>query len=140
MTDADWKKVKYFKKYEFVCPCCKREEMSEELVFKLDLLRELVGKPLIVTSGFRCEKYNKKIGGAENSAHLRGWAVDIYCKSNILRFKILKYALLLGFQRIGIGKDFIHLDIDLSLPHPQIWLYPAKKKKRSEKKCQKKSK
>jgi len=130
MTEKDWEKVKYFKKIEFVCPCCGRCEMDKELIWKLDLLRELIGKPLIIESGFRCEKHNKEIGGADNSAHLRGKAADIRCTNSLLRYKILKYAFYIGFPRIGIAKKFIHVDIDRSLPHPRIWLYPAKKKKK----------
>jgi len=130
ITKTAWELVKYFKPEEFKCPCCGKCDMDATLVFMLDTLREFVDEPLVITSGFRCMKYNEEIGGKKNSAHLKGKAVDIYCVSQIKRYKILMYALLLGFQRIGIGKDFIHLDIDLSLPHPRIWLYPAKKKKK----------
>jgi len=133
MTEKDWEKVKYFKKIEFVCPCCGRCEMDKELIWKLDLLRELVGEPLIIESGYRCERHNKAVGGAPNSAHLRGKAVDIRCTNSLLRYKILNYAFYIRFIRIGIAKNFVHIDIDRSLPHPRIWLYPAKKKKRSKK-------
>jgi len=123
MTDKDWEKVKYFRKAEFACPCCGRCEMDKELIWKLDLLRELVGAPLIITSGFRCERHNKAVGGAPNSAHLRGKAADIACTDNLFRYKILKHAFYIGFPRIGIGKDYIHLDVDRSLPHPRVWVY-----------------
>ena len=123
MTDKDWEKVKYFRKAEFVCPCCGRCEMDKELIWKLDLLRELVDAPLIITSGFRCERHNKAVGGAPNSAHLRGKAADIACPDNLLRYKILKHAFYIGFPRIGIGKDYIHLDVDRSLPHPRVWVH-----------------
>ena len=43
----------------------------------LQPLRDKLGKPIIVTSGFRNNVVNKKIGGAENSQHTRGQAVDI---------------------------------------------------------------
>lgn len=123
MTDTDWAKVKYFKEIEFVCPCCGQCHMNKELIWKLDLLRELVGNPLIITSGYRCEKFNKVVGGVPNSAHLRGKAADIACSNSELRYKILKYAFYLEFPRIGIGQNFIHLDVDRSLPHPRVWTY-----------------
>lgn len=43
----------------------------------LQPIREKYGKPLIVTSGFRCEKLNKAIGGAKSSQHCKGEAADI---------------------------------------------------------------
>ena len=43
----------------------------------LDPLREVYGKPIIVTSGYRCEKLNRVLGGAKTSQHQKGEAVDI---------------------------------------------------------------
>lgn len=43
----------------------------------LDPLREAYGKPIIVTSGFRCQKLNTKVGGSATSHHMRGMAADI---------------------------------------------------------------
>lgn len=48
----------------------------------LDPLREAWGAPIIVTSGYRCDKLNKLVGGATNSQHRRGEAADIRTKSN----------------------------------------------------------
>jgi hypothetical protein len=43
----------------------------------LDPLREAYGNPIIVTSGFRSEALNKKIGGSATSDHMNGMAADI---------------------------------------------------------------
>ena len=43
----------------------------------LDPLREAWGAPIIVTSGYRCEKLNRAVGGAANSQHTKGMAADI---------------------------------------------------------------
>ena len=43
----------------------------------LDPLREAYGKPIIVTSGFRCERLNKLINGSKTSQHKTGHAADI---------------------------------------------------------------
>ena len=44
----------------------------------LQPLRNKLQKPIVITSGYRCEKLNKLVGGANNSEHLKGFAVDIY--------------------------------------------------------------
>ena len=43
----------------------------------LDPLREAYGKPIIITSGYRCPKLNKAVRGSKTSQHLKGQAADI---------------------------------------------------------------
>ena len=45
----------------------------------LEILREQIGV-IQITSWYRCPELNKKVGGAKNSAHMSGWAID--CKSS----------------------------------------------------------
>lgn len=45
----------------------------------LDPLREAVGLPIQITSGFRAPRLNKAVGGAAGSHHLEGKAADIVC-------------------------------------------------------------
>lgn len=106
-----------------VCAHGEIKNVSLELAFKLKCLENLSGEELIYTSGYRCPACNAKAGGVKNSAHLRGLAVDIHASTSADRFKICKSALMLGFRRIGIARNFIHLDIDKSLPSDVIWLY-----------------
>lgn len=55
-----------------------QEENLTALVEKvLDPLRMLYGKPIKVSSGFRCPTLNKAVGGVSNSQHLRGEAADL---------------------------------------------------------------
>lgn len=49
----------------------------------LDPLREAWGKPIIVTSGFRCRMLNNIVGGAYNSQHTTGMAADIRTLSDL---------------------------------------------------------
>lgn len=115
------KEFKYFVLSEFECPCCKRNKISLKLVNFLDGTRRLCGFPLVVKSGYRCKKHNQKVGGVTNSAHLKGLAVDIYCWSNLKRFKLIQALLSMGFERIGIYSHHIHADISKVLPRPTIW-------------------
>ena len=56
----------------------------------LDPLRELFHSPITVNSGFRSKEVNEKVGGAKNSQHLMGEAVDITSENNELLFKLIR--------------------------------------------------
>jgi zinc D-Ala-D-Ala carboxypeptidase len=99
--------------------------MNVEFVKLLDLLRDRIGKPIHISSGFRTEERNQIVGGKPHSAHTKGCAVDIDCWGSDDRFKIVSWALELGIKRIGIGESFVHLDMDFDKPQDCIWLYPT---------------
>ena len=44
----------------------------------LQPVRDLVGKPFKITSGYRCPTLNRIVGGSTNSDHIRGQAADFY--------------------------------------------------------------
>lgn len=59
----------------------------------LDPLRRIYGLPIIITSGYRCDKLNKLVGGVSNSWHTKGNAADIHISSEEdaqIKFDILK--------------------------------------------------
>jgi pectate lyase len=58
-----------------------------ELIEVLDDIRVKWGGPIIVTSGYRCEELNQKVGGSKNSAHKYGFGVDLRPANN----KIMKF-------------------------------------------------
>ena len=43
---------------------------------KLELVRQALGKPIVITSGYRCPALNARVGGVSTSAHTKGLAVD----------------------------------------------------------------
>lgn len=47
----------------------------------LDPLRRIYGKPILITSGYRCPKLNTLVGGVSNSWHTQGNAADIHVAS-----------------------------------------------------------
>lgn len=110
-----------FSNSEFSCKCgCGFDDISLELVAVLQAIRDITG-PLKINSGCRCEAYNKSIGGKELSAHPDGDAADLHCISSTMRFQIIDTALQLGVSRIGVYKNFIHLDLSNRLPLEVIW-------------------
>lgn len=106
--------MRFFTQEEFACKHCGRlpeRGLSVSLLCKLDKLREKVGHPIIVNSGYRCPEHNEEVGGVENSQHLLGCAADITCP-NISVQELYSYALDIGFDGIGYYPDdnFIHVD------------------------------
>jgi len=120
-----WSDLKYFRHPEFASPDAPGSgvRMDLDFVLALDKLREAVGIPLVIVSGFRTTQHNAKVGGVECSAHTLGWAADILVLSGATRMRIVREALRLGFRRIGIGKKFVHLDVDLTKPQNVMWVY-----------------
>lgn len=110
-----WDFLRFFKRAEFNSPDAlgSGEMMNTRLIFGLDALRAVLGRPLVINSGYRTKRHNTAIKGAPASAHLTGEAVDIstagWPKED--RAKLIAYALKLGFTGIGVGATFIHLDI-----------------------------
>ncbi len=115
-----------FEEMECSCGCGE----APELIFmdKLQLLRDRVGFSLPVTSGFRCETYDKSIGGA--GVHPTGLAADIAI-SRAKAHIFIKWAMHYGMTGIGIkgrgDRRFVHVDMlseDMkSHPRPTIWTY-----------------
>lgn len=52
------------------------DNMLNLIVYCLQPVRELLRKPVVITSGFRCPQLNKLVGGVANSQHLMGCAAD----------------------------------------------------------------
>lgn len=116
--------LKYFFLSEFRCPCgCRGNEIKTPFVYRLDSARHIAGVPFKINSGYRCKNHNKHVGGSPSSSHLRGVAADIACTDSLLRMKIFRALMAEGFRRIGIGKDFIHVDDDRAKVRDVIWLY-----------------
>lgn len=57
---------------------------------RLDEIRSAYGKPIIITSGYRCPELNKAVGGTKNSQHCKGEAADLKWDKDLLEF-ILKH-------------------------------------------------
>lgn len=53
----------------------------------LDPIREDWGGPIVVSSGYRCDRLNKIVGGAENSGHKYGFCADLQVSGGELRLR-----------------------------------------------------
>ena len=122
--------MKYFKLQEFDSPDEKGsgKNMDERFLQMLDEARGIANVPFKVNSGFRTQKHNQWLidngyPASPDSSHLKGIAVDISCKFSNRRWLIINALLKVGINRIGIGKNFIHCDIDDSKPSNVVWVY-----------------
>jgi len=126
MTKEDWKTYEpYFKPNEFDSPdeVGSGFKMQKRFMNHLLIARKIANIPFKISSGYRTREHNKKVGGKPNSSHLRGLACDIVCYSSQTRYKIIIALLKAGFTRIGIGKNFIHCDLDENKVQEVIWTY-----------------
>lgn len=116
---------KYFRLNEFDSPDepGSGELMEPNVLEALDNARELAGFPFVVTSGVRTIAHNKSVGGTKSSSHLLGYAVDLAVPNSRRRFIMLEALLDAGFTRIGIGEDFMHVDMDPQKTQNVIWTY-----------------
>lgn len=102
-----------FKVSEF---CCKDISdtvfISQDLVTVLQKIRDHFAKPLIITSAYRNDAYNKKVGGAVYSQHLYGKAADFFI-SGVSPAAIADFVetIMPNTGGIGIYSDFVHVDV-----------------------------
>ena len=84
---------------------------------------EYAGSPLVLISAYRCRQLNMLVGGSTHSSHLKGLAVDIAVGGSGMRYAIHRTLMQAGFNRFGLGTDFIHVDADPDKPQGVEWLY-----------------
>ena len=111
--------MNYFPDSEMACPCCGRCDMDIDFMERLNLARHDANLPFVINSGFRCEKHNKEVGST-SANHTDGKAADIKCGIGFYRVVIVK-SLLKYFSRIGLHKEFIHVDSTDNIS--SMWLY-----------------
>jgi len=121
--------MSYFSEDELKCQHCGAYEVDPEFLERLNSLRADYGKPMTVSSGYRCPEHPievKKPSGP--GAHTSSRAADIAVQGEDA-LRLVELAIRHGFTGIGINQKgssrFIHLD-DISddrFPRPTIWSY-----------------
>lgn len=113
-----------------VCGCgcgmgSRREHWGDELVYLFECVRRIVGRPVIVSSGWRCPKYNGEVSLAELSQHAIGAALDLRCPPGMdyedffERVSVRTRDVTAGAGGVGRyrGHGFVHVDLGLGV-HP----------------------
>ena len=81
-------------------------ENLKRLAAALEAIRVKLGRPIVVTSGYRAPLVNKAVGGAADSAHVLGLAADINCPG------MTPKALALFIKSSGVKYDQLILEYD----------------------------
>lgn len=124
--------LRHFAPHEFRCGCgsCSWSgvpagfnAMQQSFLRQLDECREQAGVPFVLTSTIRCPDWNRAVGGVDSSSHIGGWAADIAANTGHKRFLIVQAAMEVGFLRVGVSANFIHLDNDPEKPTHRMWTY-----------------
>lgn len=72
-------------------------------------LRQAIGAPITITSGYRCKALNMAVGGATNSLHLWGMAADITAGDR--QPLLIETARLFKFHELIIHKTYVHISL-----------------------------
>ena len=103
--------MNYFTDAEMRCRCCNVNHCTSSLMDALNALRLAIGKPITVTSGYRCRKHNAEVGGEPNSQHCTGNAADVKVEG-MTPAEIYRAALKIpAFGGFGVASTFCHLDV-----------------------------
>ena len=111
MPSRDWR-WKNFSPAEIACRGTGQLKLVPEAMDKLQALRDRLGKPLIVRSGYRSPEHNKAVGGAKASKHMEGTAFDIaMANHDPVAFEAAARAV--GFLGFGYypRSGFMHIDL-----------------------------
>jgi zinc D-Ala-D-Ala carboxypeptidase len=123
---VEWNKYPNFKSSEFACKHCGKVEMQPVFMDKLQQLRNAYGKPMIITSGYRCSDHPVESKKGAPGVHTMGVAADV-AVSGTDAYKLLSLAFAHGFTGIGVnqkgGSRFLHLDTWQESPRPNVWSY-----------------
>ena len=87
----------------------------------LEVLRNKIGHPIVINSGYRSPQLNRKVGGAPTSNHLTGCAVDI--RTNGMEQAIEYAAILIAYANES-AQDYDELLIEKNR-YGAIWLHFA---------------
>ena len=112
-----------FNRVEFACKCgCGKDDIKDALAVKVQAIRDLVKRPIRGNSGIRCDKHNANTKAKPTSIHIDEWAADHGYAESAERYEQIEAAVKV-FNRIGIAKTFIHVDVDPNKSPRVVWLY-----------------
>jgi len=119
----------YFSKEELACRHCGEYHFDEEFLSLINEIREAYGRPMVVSSGYRCKDHPIEAAKEKPGTHNSGLAIDVRVAGKDA-LDLVAAAVNKGIKRVGVsqksstpwGERFIHLDGDNSRPS-SVWSY-----------------
>lgn len=99
-----------------------RDSIKALVLDVLQPLRDALGEPMEVNSGYRCTELNRLVGGTSTSQHLKGEAADI-SSDNPLALAQLAYDLGLPYDQMIVYPTFVHFSHKLAGEQRRMVLY-----------------
>lgn len=99
-----------------------RDSVKALVLDVLQPLRDALGEPMEVNSGYRCPELNRLVGGTSTSQHLKGEAADI-ASDNPLALAQLAYDLGLPYDQMIVYPTFVHFSHKLAGEQRRMVLY-----------------
>jgi uncharacterized protein YcbK (DUF882 family) len=104
---------------EITCKCgCGFDKINPKVVETFQTIRDLWGKPIVITSACRCAKHNKRVGGSPKSQHMLGNALDMVTSGGAVAFHDFIQAMIRAKKLPYVGmvilykdKNFVHVDV-----------------------------
>ena len=111
-------------------PSVEVQQNIEELLDVLDDLREFYGKPIKITSGYRCTELNRLVGGSPTSAHAIGYAADLQPVQG--SFEEFKASVLEWLDKSGVKFDQCIIERSKSAQWVHFGLFNRKGQQRGQ--------
>ncbi len=102
-------------------PNAEQVENLKMVASTLEVIRELVGQPVHISSGFRCPALNKAAGGSLKSAHMEGLAADIWVQG--MNAKALAHMIAdagIPMDQLIYEGSWVHVGLALETPRNQV--------------------
>lgn len=107
----------HFRREEFRCQCGGKycngfpAEPDPQLVSLAETVREHFGVPVTVSSGVRCQRHNRAVGGVADSRHLTGKAMDFSVRG-VPAETVLSFVQGLARYAYRIDGSYVHMDVN----------------------------
>lgn len=100
---------------KLLCTCghvdCDQRSVNQDLLSMVQFIRDEVKRPLTITSGGRCPNHPDEKNRTTPADHQKGQGIDIYVSGGVERSQIIWWAMLGGFNAIGVAKTFVHIGL-----------------------------
>lgn len=97
---------------KLLCTCshilCDQRSVNQQVLNRVQQIRNDLGKPLTVNSGGRCQYHPDELHRITPADHQNCCGIDIAVSGGEMRGQLVAMGLDYGFNAIGVAKNFVH--------------------------------